>query len=1206
MDDKAQSRHDPAAAILRVYLLGPPRVEWAGRPLPVVRRQARALLYRLAIRPEPVPREHLCFLLWPDASESTARRSLSHLLTHLTRALPDADLVQAYEDGVRLHPQRVWSDTAAFESLCTALARTSARSPISEGEARRGLQEAVDLYAGPFLAGFSLPGCPEFEAWAAQEQRALEHLYFQALIVLLEESSARGEYEAAIAYAQRYLDADALAEDVHRRLIQLYAAAGNRSAALQQFERCVAALENDLGVSPLPETRAVYQAVLEGRPLARPAPKPAWVTLPGLDAPLVGRDDALRTLDQAHARARSGQGGVILIAGESGIGKSRLMQDFATRLQGRALVLVGAGLPGGQTLPYQPIVEALRGALQIAGETLRVQPMWLAEASRLLPDLRDLYPDLPPPMPAEPEEARARLFEALCRLVLRVTAGPRPVLLCLDDLHWADGTTLDWLAYLARYVSASRLLVIGAYRSEEVEAVAELRHSLARLGLLCELRLAGLDTGAIAQLLRHLARSPWRPSAALPLPWGAEGEARPPEGEMALAERLQRATGGNPFFLLETLRALMETGQMLADWRSLEDFPLPDTIREAVEARLGHLSMVARQVLEAGAVLGLSFDFNLVRMTAGRRELETMDSLDELVARQLLVETAGGRETYPYRFQHELTRRVVEAGLGPVRRQLLHRRAGRALERLAPDAIAAMAHHFDAGGEDEKALRYHGLVAQRAEAVFAWREAEEHQSRMLGLLDRLDPDCSRPGCLAQRAQVLTQRARLRYLQGRLAERDADLAALAAVAESTGDEGMRLQASLQRARYLNLDGWYGEAIRAAEEGLRLADGLADATMRSHLLVEIGFAHYLLGQPREGLAALESALEMAGEQAVPAIRGPITHNLGYLHAHRGEYARALAYQEEAYACHEKAGDYNGMAWAALDIGFLLLKLGRYEEAWRRLTESVSIAQRIGARPAEAYAVTYCGYWELYRGDYAAAANRFRDTLLSHQMMHQEHGAVAAEVGLGLALCNLGDHGEARRRFREAVERARSVAHRRRLAEALIGLGLAELADGDLPTADGCLAEAVELARVSECRENLAAGLIVLARAARQEGDPSDALAHAREAVRIAVENALTTCEMWGEVEIGLALLAQGEAVAALEHTGRAVDLVSQAHEGWGGTEGAHRAHARVLQALGRAEDAEDHIRRAEALIAAKADRIPDSELRRRYLQSAQRER
>ena len=1208
----------PAKSKLRVYLLGPPKVEWAGRALTIPRRQVRALLYCLAARPQPVPREHLCFLFWPDSPESSSRRNLSHLLTHLRGVLPSPEALLTLSDHVGLDFHRVWSDVVAFDRLCTTLelqpSDAARRNAARHGPGERlrtprrveALQQAVDLYRGPFLAGFSLPTNPEFETWITREQRARENLYLKALADLIEEHTARDECDAAIPCAQRYLMTDDLAEDVHRRLISLYAAAGDRSAALRQFERCAAALERELGVSPLPATRAVYQAVLEGqRPTPKsPAARLTWATLPSLDVPLVGRDGAWVQLERAYAHACAGQGWVILISGEPGIGKSRLMQDFATRLQDQALVLVGAGQPGGQTLPYHPVAQALRSALgaesfdrlrtgsfdelNTSHLTSNVQPIWLAEASRLMPELRALWPDLPPPVPAEPDEARTRLFEALCQITLGLAAGPRPLIMCLDDLHWFDSATLDWLAYLGRRLQDTRLLILGTYRHEEASTVDRLRHSLTRLGALTELRLAGLDTRAVRELLHHLI-----------------GTVRDSE---VLADRLQRSTGGNPFFLLEILRSLAEAGRLAGDSADLAEFPLPDSVREAVEARLQRLSPQARQVLEAGAILGEAFGFDLAHRTAGRRELETMDSLDELVARQLLVEKPSG-----YRYQHALTRQTVEAALSPVRAQLLHRRAGRALEELDPQAVAALALHFDGGGRARKALHYHNLAAQRAQALSAWEEVEKHQSRMLELLDRLDPDRSHPDCLEQRGQVLAARAHSRFLQGRLAERDADLESLDGLAEASGDESLRLLTLVHRVRYLNMGGQYREAIATAGEGLLLAEHLDAVSARCRLLAYVGFAHYFLGQPEPALAALESALAEAGEEADPEMRGRITHLLGYVHLHLGDYTRALAYDQEAYACNQQAGDHNRMAWNLLDIGFLHLKLGRFAKAEGHLTESLALAHRIGARPAEAYALTYLGYWELYRGHYAAAADRLRQALPMQEAVHSEHGCVATENGAGLAYHHLGDLARARHWLGRAVERARSIDHRRRLVEALIGRGLVEMADGEPFAAHRCLAEAVAVARDSKCQEGLAAGLAALACAERQlaagaaspaaepGGDLTSALEHAREAVRVARESTLPVCEMWGEMEVGLTLLAQGEPGAAMEHTERAVALVPQAHEGWIGTEQIHLAHARVLRALDRTEAADEQIRLANAVVQDKADRIPNPQQRQRYLQS-----
>jgi DNA-binding SARP family transcriptional activator len=581
-----------------------------------------------------------------------ARRNLSRLLPQLRMALPEPAALRISKDAIALDRESVVSDTVLFQRLLTQV----------EGEPRvDDLARAIDFYRGPFLDGFSLPGAAEFEVWASLERERWQELYLRALATLIDEHAARDHLSEAIRCAERYLETDDLAETVHRRLIELYTAYGDRGAALRQYERCVTVLERELGVSPLPQTQAVYQAILSGEPVAElpSSREPAPPILPELDVPFVGRARVLQELRAAYLKARSGHGQIVLMSGEAGIGKSRLIREFAQRMSGDCLVLSGAGHPFTRSIPYQPIVQALRDQLEV-GKGDRLPPsVWLSEVYRLLPELGILYPDLPSPADLQPQETQGRLFEALRQFIIAHTKTWRVVLLYLDDLHWADTVTLDWLAYLGQRIVNSRLMVIGAYRSDEADALALLRRSLGRQGILTEIELAGLDAEAVREIVRQQTHT--RPSL------------RADEG---LAARLHERTGGNPFFLLETVRVLIESGRVSREPGGEGGLPLPDTVRAAVRARLEQLSPVARQVLEAGSALGPRFDFDVVRVTAGRRELETMDGLDELVARQLLLEHPDG-----YQFRHEIVREAVNRGLSLWRRRLLQRRAADAIER---------------------------------------------------------------------------------------------------------------------------------------------------------------------------------------------------------------------------------------------------------------------------------------------------------------------------------------------------------------------------------------------------------------------------------------------------------------------------------------------------------------------------------------------
>lgn len=240
---------------LDIRLLGPPLITWGDEAVHITRRQTRALLYRLTAQLEPIPREHLCFLFWANAPETEARRNLSHLLTHLRASLPEADLICNEDDHIGLDRSRVFADTVQFITGCEVYQRDPQLAL---------LYELQDLYRGPLLAGFSLPGSPEFEAWLTLEQSGMERMYLEVLTVLVEEHIRSGAFGDAIQYAEEYLLHNGFDEEMHCRLIELYGVIGDRGAALEQYQRCADTLRRELGLRPSTLTQNAYARVLNG------------------------------------------------------------------------------------------------------------------------------------------------------------------------------------------------------------------------------------------------------------------------------------------------------------------------------------------------------------------------------------------------------------------------------------------------------------------------------------------------------------------------------------------------------------------------------------------------------------------------------------------------------------------------------------------------------------------------------------------------------------------------------------------------------------------------------------------------------------------------------------------------------------------------------------------------------------------------------
>ena len=326
--------------LLQATLLGPPQLLCAGAAIPLARRQMRALFFRLAVVLRPVARDQLAFLFWPDIGDSAARRNLTVLLNQLRQALPCPDLVLTQGDAILLNPAHLQTDTVVFAEALAQATRGGTIAPLTT---------AVDLYRGPFLDGFALPAAAEFEAWLMQERQSWERRYLDALALLVDGYVARGAYPDAIAVAQRALAVDPLAEEMHRQLITLYATAGDRTAALRQFEQCVVLLERELGVSPLPETRAVYEAVRQGQIVvgrtqsARfPAPiidhsspsatdgvtkaPPGRPALPAPATPLIDREVEMAAL---QALLQTPGVRLLTLTGPGGSGKTRLALQIA-------------------------------------------------------------------------------------------------------------------------------------------------------------------------------------------------------------------------------------------------------------------------------------------------------------------------------------------------------------------------------------------------------------------------------------------------------------------------------------------------------------------------------------------------------------------------------------------------------------------------------------------------------------------------------------------------------------------------------------------------------------------------------------------------------------------------------------------------------------------------------------------------------------
>ena len=1014
---------------LRLDLLGGVRIatdaQGAGIFLP--NRKARALLAYLAVPPgRRHSRDKLAALLWGDHPESQARASLRQELYGLRRALAAVEpaALRLVEDAVYLDPGSVEVDVVCLERL------------LDEGTAE-AVEAGVALYQGDLLEGLAVDAAG-FEEWLLAERERLRERVAQALMHLFAQQRSAGALEAALQTGLRLLALEPAQESVHRGVIRLHLRLGRRGAARHQYQLCLDALQRELGVEPELETKKLYEEILHtpvaaagafSGSLAEASP-PSGREL--ARSPFAGRRSELARLERELDAVRAGCGRVAFVVGEPGIGKTRLLEEFAAR--GRAAgaeVLYGRCFEGEFAPPFAPFAEALSSyARERDGEGLRVELGEFAGiVAKIVPELCQRLPNLAAPVALAPEEERPRLLDAVAQL-LWACARRAPLVLVLDDLHWADGATLALLRYLARFVGRHRVLLLAAHRDSDGDPRHPLGDTLAALRREVEvvrIELSGLDRDSVAELVGTLA------------------DREVPAG---FVQAITVETGGNPFFLREVLIHLLEEGKLgnaagTSRWPlSIQEMGIPDGVRQVLGRRLLRLSEEAYRLLATASCCAGAFRFDIVAAAADLEEGAALDALDEGLEAQLL-RAVGEPEAYD--FPHALIRHTLYSEQSPSRQVRLHRRLAEEMERLHGERAAEHAleiarqwHHSAALPGAGRGLGHCMLAAQRAE------EAADEETAAAALrmaLDLLPPgDARRPRLVARLGLALAW-------GGAPAEAvDVASEAGALVAASEGrDAAADYLADAAQALYGS--SFDAEAWALAEQGLRYVGDRRDVTWARLAALDLErreandpeFPGIPLDLParREisrvlvsnlpvlierglasGMSAMvydsrEDALERGG--ALPAVR--LTWG--------GEYARASAL---ASARAKAAAERGRLALAVLDwtvVARSQSALGNLDASRAAFAMARDLAERVGSPPYLALALeTLALEHVIVLGAGYEALAPVGDRLLAEDLPANRWAGAAIRAAAALVYAHAGRGEDARRAIESllpAIERA-----------------------------------------------------------------------------------------------------------------------------------------------------------------------------------------
>lgn len=1021
--------------MLIVHLFGGLAVYHHDQPVSLPSQGSRSLLAYLAAHPDRLhPRPYLVGLLWPDLPETTARRRLSHALWEMGQALPGQDCLIRQRDAVGINPARPWQmDLAAFERAWTE-AQTAAHPAL----ARSHLAQAADLYTGDFLAGF-------YEEWALVEQERLREIYLQILQRLVEAQKAAGDYDAALRAALALIAADPLREAAYQEAMRLALQLGRPPEARRLYEQCQATFQAELGVEPEAETAAILA----------PSPLPAAATgdeapaFSGEDLPLVGRDRERHSLLRLLEESQRGRGGVALLAGEAGVGKSRLLRALAEDAAWRSMtVLWGQAQEMGGDAPYAPLLHALgQGLSPLRGQQLAalLDPLWISVAGQLLPQLAGWLPNPPPLPPMPPDQERIRLLEGLVRVILAL-GEIGPTLLILEDLHWADEATFDALAYLAQRLPASRALLAASFRpgaAQESGAARQGLHALEQVGVSLRLALSPLGADETTELVQR-----------------GLGLAAP---ATLFASRLHQETGGNPLFVLESLRTLHAEGLLTRSpgggWRTPFDdatadygeLPLSPAVERTIARRLGRVSGTERETLAAAAVLGGELSLPLLAQVSGQSGRELLLALGGLVRHNLLQETATA-----YRFSHDTVRETVYAELAPAQRRLLHQRAGAALAGQG-SAAASVAHHFEMGEEWAQAAHFHWLAGQQAASLHSYRAALTH-------LDRAE-SCGRMqhGLAADLFDLLLLREEVLDRLGERERQRATLEQLANLAEAQAAH--RLTVHQRYGRFLNQVGEHEAALAQLQAGL--AQAQADIQAQAHLLALLGKTLYHQGDLQAARPMLTRAIAQAQALSLPGVDAEAQTTLSGVHNDLSEHEAAAAAGERAIALYRQVQNPVGEADVLATLGAVAMEQGRLDEADAYYGQALPVIRASGYRYAEARCLVNWGSIDYLRGRLGDALERFRQGAQIFREVGSQRGLHFTNLNIAATVsAYVGPDEEAERLTRAALTFFAEQANKSAQAQAWGILGRLAHLRGEWEEALACFSQG--LARLAEAAD------------------------------------------------------------------------------------------------------------------------------------------
>jgi DNA-binding SARP family transcriptional activator len=713
--------------VLKILLLGPSEIWWNENILTISRRLPRAILFYLAAGRNMVSRNEILSLLWEhNTPVSKARLRLNENLSRLRKILPSPEIVITENNLIGLDRDQFMTDLHTFEDLISKAGQTPWQIPKNEplpGYTAEVLHQAVALWRGnQFLSGNALPSTPAFDSWLTRTASHLQRLRGNTLERLAEHTFVIGNLESALQYARLALENDEFNGNLHNLVMECFIEQGNLNEAKEFFEQIRDFLDRELNILPSEDLISTYNRIQFIREDEKKQPLLKWDLHPSMKVPFVGRKEIMLKM-----RRDINQGKSLFILGEAGQGKTRLAQEFISKMHPKPRIMVIPCQLMDSVMPFQPICSALREG--ISPEEWRSLPrVWVSQLTYLLPELCTIYGDLDTPsIPGDPVHAQAAILEAIRQLFISLSRD-QSLFLVLDDAHWADEATLATITYLhsrVPFVGNNHLIVL-ARQEEKTSSFETFLNNLDQTQYSEIIFLSRLEPEDISALTQFILKK------------------TPPQ---KFVSNIMKGTGGNSLFVLETLRSILERNPDHDLWDG-SDIPLPKSILNLIQSRISQLTTKTRTILENVAVIGSEFNLNLligltqqtISATAHPMLVKTgiVSAIEELEQRLILHAVPDTTGIYRYRFNHEKFREALLSNMSPAKAMFIHSNMADFLAKnYQTQQPAILAYHHQAAGKLPEAYNYWVDAGHHARELFAVADANRLYSQAEALIQEV-------------------------------------------------------------------------------------------------------------------------------------------------------------------------------------------------------------------------------------------------------------------------------------------------------------------------------------------------------------------------------------------------------------------------------------------------------------------------------------